>query len=123
MRIGPKEKQILLKLTSGEYTPPSVYMGNYGSCPSGYTLNRIVYRKKLAVFRHQSYTPEEAKRLYGQLTPGREAAEHNAALMPTKEGEEVIAKLRLVTNTRLTESSRQERVVKHEVTYDERRSN
>lgn len=94
MKLGPKEKQILMKLVPGQFTPPSVYMGDYGYCPSGMTLNRLVYQKKLATFRCETYTPEERLRLYKILKPGREASEYNAALIPTKEGEEVIKSLK-----------------------------
>jgi hypothetical protein len=89
MRLGPKEKQILSKLISGKFTPPSVYLGDYVSCPSCLTLNRI-RNKGLVEYRYETQTPEERKRLMGVLTPGREAAEYNAALRPTPQGEKII---------------------------------
>lgn len=94
MRIGPREKQILKKLVPGEFTPPSVYMGDYGSCPNCHSLNRIVHEKQLAVFRYQTQTPEERKCSQGGLRPGREAAEYYAALMLTPRGVDVLASLR-----------------------------
>jgi hypothetical protein len=47
--------------------------------------------KGLVVFRWQTQTPEERKRLDGVLRPGRESSEYNAALIPTKKGEGLIA--------------------------------
>lgn len=90
MRLGPKEKQILKKLVIGKFTPPSVYLGDYGSCPSGsHTLQRLD-AKGLVVFRWETQTPEERMRSNKNLKPGREAAEYNAALRPTPEGEKII---------------------------------
>ena len=93
MRLGPKEKQILKKLVPGKFTPPSVYMPGYGSCPCCSTINRIA-EKGLVVVRWRTLTPAERRCVMGSLWPGREAAEFNAALKPTKTGEEVIARLR-----------------------------
>ena len=94
MRLGPKEKQILKKLVPGEFTPPSVYMPGYGSCPSCcHTLNSIT-SKGLAVFRWETQTTAERRRLRKAFSPGRKSAEYNAALKPTKMGEEIIASLR-----------------------------
>lgn len=89
MRLGPKEKQIIRALTPGEWTPPSVYMsaiGGYRSCPSGYTLNRVV-AKGLAEFRYSTWSREELQReLAVGRRPGAETAEHNAALRLTDQG-------------------------------------
>lgn len=91
MRLGPKEKQVLRALVPGEFVPPSVYMQGHNSCPSGWpTLNRLVHVKKLAKFRYDTQTPEERMRVNSILTPGYEASEYNAALIPTKKGEEII---------------------------------
>ena len=89
MRLGPKEKQIIRALTPGEWTPPSVYMaavGGFRSCPSGYTLNRVV-AKGLAEFRYMTWSAADRRReaVVGRQ-PGRETAEHNAALRLTEEG-------------------------------------
>jgi len=94
MRLGPKEKQILKRLSPGKFTPPSEYLGEYGDRSPWPTLNRLVYDKGLAAFRFQTLTPEERLRAYRNLAPGREAAEYNAALRLTPKGEEVIKKLK-----------------------------
>jgi len=94
MRIGPKEKGILLLLKPGEFVPPSIYLGDYGRCPSGDTLNRLVYEKKLAVMQHNTWTAEERRRRTNDTPPGWQTAEINAALRLTKEGEVIVEKLR-----------------------------
>jgi len=94
MRLGPKEKQILRNLIPGQFIPPSVYLEVHNSCPSGNrSLQRIVYDKKLAVFRYQTQTPDERKQTSKKLTPGYNAAEFYAALMLTPKGEEAIAQI------------------------------
>ena len=93
MRLGPKEKQILKKLIPGFFTPPSVYLDEFESCPStNHSLQRLV-EKGLVVFRWETQTPEERKYAYSMLRPGREAAEYNAALRPTEKGVEMMASL------------------------------
>lgn len=101
MRIGPNERKILLKLVPGEFVPPSIYLGDYGRCPAGHTLNRLVYDKKLAIMRHQTWTPEEhLRRINDKSTPpGRATAEINAALKPTEEGLKVIRRLKNESGT------------------------
>ena len=95
MRLGPKEKEILTKLTPGKFTPPSVYTPDCRSCPSlNRTLSRIVHDKKLAIFRYQTLTPEQSLAERGKRAPGREAAEFNGALKPTPRGEDIIRVLR-----------------------------
>ena len=92
MRIGPKEKMILEKLVLGEFTPPSIYMRDCHSCKK--SLWRIVDDKKLAVFRFYTQTPEDRERASTILRTETERAQYNWALMPTKEGEEIIESLR-----------------------------
>jgi hypothetical protein len=95
--LGPKEKDILKKLVPGVFTPPSVYLGDYGSCissgSSSHTLQRLTDIKGLAEFRWQTQTPESRMQSNKNLRPGREASEFNSALRPTKKGEEIIASL------------------------------
>ena len=97
MRLGPKEKEILKKLIPGEFVPPSVYLGEYGSCtsssPIAQTLQRITRIKGLAQFRWETQSPAERKKANETLRPGREASEYNAALIPTQKGEELIKAL------------------------------
>ena len=91
MRLGPNEKYILKRLIPGQFVPPSVYLSTYKSCPSNNkSLNRIVFEKKLAVFRYQTQSPAERKMVNEKLRPGREAAEYNAALKLTPLGEEMM---------------------------------
>lgn len=86
MRLGPKERAILLACSEDGWTPPSAYLGEYGNCPSGYTLDRIVYEKKLAEFRYMTWTPEQCREEMPKRAPGRETAEYNAALRLTPAG-------------------------------------
>lgn len=97
MRLGPKERVILTALSpDGEFVPPSVYMapaGGFGSCPSGYTLNRLV-DKGLVEPRYMTWTPEEARQhMAAGRAPGRETAEFNAALRLTRAGIEARARI------------------------------
>lgn len=95
MRIGPKEREILLRLNEAEFTPPSIYLaGNYGNCPGSPTWNRIVHEKRLAVAQVMTWTPEECLARMGELPPGYLTAERNAALRLTKQGAEVVENLR-----------------------------
>lgn len=91
MRLGPIEKQILKKLVPGEFISPLVFLGDrFRGCSSlQSTVHRLVYEKKLAVFRYQTYSPEEAKYFYAALNPGLEALEFNGALKLTEDGEKV----------------------------------
>jgi hypothetical protein len=94
MKIGPKEKQILRALIPGEFIPPSVYLGDYGSCPTCYTTNRIVFKKELAQFRYATLTPAERLAVKDKYKPGKEASEFFAALILTKKGEEILASMK-----------------------------
>jgi|GEM_PF-3868575 len=94
MRLGPKEKEILSRLRPGEWTPPSVYLGDYGRCssqhPSGRSVSRLV-EKGLVVFRYQEMTPKERLEVCKRLKPGRQASEFNGALKLTAAAEMLIS--------------------------------
>lgn len=77
-----------MALNSQDWTPPSAYLGDYGSCPTGHTLNRLI-EKGLAIFRYQTWTRQEARaELAVKRKPGRETAEFNAAMKLTPLGVE-----------------------------------
>lgn len=90
MILGKNEKKILLRLIPSQFTPPSVYLEVFNSCPSSNkSLMRIV-DKGLAVFRWEIITPEQRKRNNAVLRPGYESADYYGALKPTPLGEQVI---------------------------------
>jgi hypothetical protein len=121
MRLGPKEKEILLRLIPGDFVPPSVYLGNtpcegHSLCGllNNRSLHRIVYEKKLAIFRYQTLTREEVFEGIATraLRPGRQAAEYNAALRPTPRGCEIIENLKAQEDPRIIQELAQAQNVK-----------
>ena len=92
MRLGPIEKRILSRLVSGEFVPPGVYRDyTRTQTANNRAVNRLVNKKKLAVFRWQTLTEEQRKCVSVLFKPGRETSEYNGALSLTKKGEEIIS--------------------------------
>ncbi len=93
MQLGKNEKTILLKLTPGQYTPPSQYMA-LDNCPTANQSLARLKQKGLIRFYTEGLTPEQWKKYHAELTPGPETVEVMAQAKLTEAGEKEQIKLK-----------------------------